>query len=642
MAIIYPKIENIKKWVVQPTDGEWFLLNYLKEDLDNSFEIFFNPFLDGDRPDFVILKKNVGVFVIEVKDWEINSQKYRIDLFNKWHFNSNAGYKVIKSPFAQAFAYKKNFYDIHIPLLGIKNVLNKNFFNVIDVFVYFHRTNKQTLEVFYEENNRTFNDYVSKHKNGSKVDFPMRNIEYYRNKQKRDKSLAIFQENLEKRIEYIKTKKTHPLFSDDIYAEFKRRLSPSQFILEQGKIIVLDKKQEKLAQSKAGLQKIKGVAGCGKTEVLVNRAISAIERTNTDNFLILTYNNSLKPYLRYRLYTLLRRNNKNKFDEIERDIFEITNYHRFYIAQANNLGIEIKIMLENGEVNNDQFRQNIFASNNTKYDVILIDEVQDYEADWIKIIRDSFLAADGEMVIFGDQTQNIYKRDIKTRESALVYGFGRWEKLNKSYRTCLKLIDVFSKFKESFLIEYSEEENYEYTKPQQDSLNVGHDLIIYRNIVSVTNACDCIRDIIIKHELVQNDICILSSKIGVLQYIENQFSYYEKTTTAFETLSDIQDIENSIAMMPDKELQAKERKSRIEKLRKIKKEHFHINSGLVKFSTIHSFKGLELKNVFVIVNHDDIAEIVYTGMTRSIENLFIICIGDTKYNDFFKSVADNL
>ena len=209
-------------------------------------------------------------------------------------------------------------------------------------------------------------------------------------------------------------------------------------------------------------------------------------------------------------------------------------------------------------------------------------------------------------------------------------------------QSCLKLIDIFAKFKEQFLPEYKEEENYEYKVPQQGELDVGCELIVYKNVDLLDNVCDCIREIIISNKLVQNDICILSSKIKVLQDIEDQFSHYEKTTTAFETLSDIQDIENSIAMMPDKELQTKERKSRIEKLRKIKKEHFHINSGLVKFSTIHSFKGLELKNVFVIVNHDDIAEIVYTGITRSIENLFIICIDNTKYNEFFESVADNL
>ncbi|SUO97756.1 nuclease-related domain-containing DEAD/DEAH box helicase [Suttonella indologenes] len=639
MAIIYPKIESIKKWVIQPTEGEWFLLNYLKDNLDNSFEIFFNPFLDGDRPDFVVLKKNVGVFIIEVKDWNINSQKYRIDLFNKWYFNSNSGYKVIKSPFSQAFNYKKNFYDIHIPLLGIKNVINPYFFNVIDIFVYLHCTDKDVFERFYEQNNQIFNQYVSDFSKGVYVNFPMDKIEYYRKKQQRDKNLAIFQENTDRMVRRIMNRNQHPLFTDDIYDEFKRRLSPSQFILEQGKIIYLDKKQEKLAQSSVGLQKIKGVAGCGKTEVLLNRAINAIKRTNTNNVLILTYNNTLKPYLKYRLYGILRRVNKEKFDEIERDIFEITNYHRFYIAQANNLNIDIQIMNTDGLINENQSRKNIFLNNKEKYDVILIDEIQDYEADWIKIIRDSFLAENGEMVIFGDQTQNIYKRDIKNRESSLVHGFGKWQALNKSYRSYLKLIDVFSKFKESFLIEYKEEESYEYKEPAQGSFDIGHEAIIHQNINSLNDACECIRAIIRDNKLIQNDTCVLSSKILTLQQIENKFSDYEKTTTAFETFSDIKDIEISIDKIPNEQLKKNSRKFKIEKLRKIKKDHFHINSGLVKFSTIHSFKGLEIKNVFIIVHQDDSPEIIYTGITRSIENLFIISIGNTQYNDFFKSVV---
>lgn len=269
MAIVYPSIENIKNWTVQPTAGEWFLLNYLKDNLDDSYEIFFNPFLDGDRPDFVILKKKVGVFVIEVKDWVVNHQNYKIDLFNKWFFNSNAGYKPIKSPFSQAFNYKKNFYDIHIPLLGIKNVINPNFFNVIDVFVYLHCTDKGVFEKFYEQNNQIFNQYVLDFSNGLSVDFPIDKIEYYRRKQQRDKNLAIFQGNIAKMVKRIKSRKEHPLFADEIYDEFKRRLSPSLFILEQGKIIALDKKQAKLAQSNAGLQKIKG--GCGLWK---NRSIS--------------------------------------------------------------------------------------------------------------------------------------------------------------------------------------------------------------------------------------------------------------------------------------------------------------------------------------------------------------------------------
>ncbi|TOQ56246.1 hypothetical protein CGG91_23900, partial [Vibrio parahaemolyticus] len=63
-------------------------------------------------------------------------------------------------------------------------------------------------------------------------------------------------------------------------------------------------------------------------------------------------------------------------------------------------------------------------------------EVQDFESDWVKIIRDNFLANDGEMVLFGDESQNIYARDNE-RAAVVAQGFGRWNKLKRSYRTSL-------------------------------------------------------------------------------------------------------------------------------------------------------------------------------------------------------------
>lgn len=57
MAIIYPSLENISRLKVKPTEGEFWIVNYLNENLDESYEVFFNPFLDGDRPDIIILKK---------------------------------------------------------------------------------------------------------------------------------------------------------------------------------------------------------------------------------------------------------------------------------------------------------------------------------------------------------------------------------------------------------------------------------------------------------------------------------------------------------------------------------------------------------------------------------------------------------
>ena len=77
MAQIFPTIENIERLKERPTEGEWFLLNYLLENLDDDFEIYFQSFLGISRPDIIIMKKGCGVAVIEVKDW--NPGKYFID-----------------------------------------------------------------------------------------------------------------------------------------------------------------------------------------------------------------------------------------------------------------------------------------------------------------------------------------------------------------------------------------------------------------------------------------------------------------------------------------------------------------------------------------------------------------------------------
>jgi hypothetical protein len=104
VARIYPTLENINRLKVPPTDGELHLINYLAENLDDAYEVFFNPYLDGDRPDIIILKEGYCVFVIEVKDW--NLSLYSIDETNSWTVSSGSGRTQIKkSPQSQAFGY---------------------------------------------------------------------------------------------------------------------------------------------------------------------------------------------------------------------------------------------------------------------------------------------------------------------------------------------------------------------------------------------------------------------------------------------------------------------------------------------------------------------------------------------------------
>ena len=60
MAQLYPDFYTIQHLHQPATEGELALLDFLQKNLNPEFEIYFQPFINGDRPDIVILKKNGG------------------------------------------------------------------------------------------------------------------------------------------------------------------------------------------------------------------------------------------------------------------------------------------------------------------------------------------------------------------------------------------------------------------------------------------------------------------------------------------------------------------------------------------------------------------------------------------------------
>ena len=62
---------------------------------------------------------------------------------------------------------------------------------------------------------------------------------------------------------------------------------------------------------------------------------------------------------------------------------------------------------------------------------------------------------------------------------------------------------------------------------------------------------------------------------------------------------------------------------------------FNLNSGVMKLSSTHSFKGFESPFIFLIINNNDSPEMVFTGLTRAKENLMILLEGNSPYLDFF-------
>ena len=96
-------MDIINKRKPAPTEGEKALINFLYLNYDDSFEIFYQPFLNGDLPDVIVMHKGGGVMIFEVKDWDLSN--YTITSTGQWKINSNG---VIRkdNPLRQVLKYK--------------------------------------------------------------------------------------------------------------------------------------------------------------------------------------------------------------------------------------------------------------------------------------------------------------------------------------------------------------------------------------------------------------------------------------------------------------------------------------------------------------------------------------------------------
>jgi hypothetical protein len=631
MAKIFPTLDVITKGKVPPTEGELHLLNYLSESFDVDAEVYFQPFFNGDRPDIIIIHKIKGIIIIEVKDWHLSS--YFLDEKNDWHVKKNGA--VIRSPFAQVFAYKKNIFEIHVNGLLEKKLKNPNFYKIISCFVYFYCESKESLECFFKQQIENYKiqikENLTKHQQGLKTD---RNFDAYEKKDKwlngklyqftRDLFTCITKDQLGKKLQFP-FRAECVVYPESVYQEILRNLNPPYHYANQGAFIEYTKKQAQLVISSSGRrEKIKGVAGSGKTTVLAKLAVNAHKR-HGGRVLILTFNLTLKSYIHDKISEVREAFNWGFFD--------IINYHKFMSMSFNRFGKNIS---RDEDIDTYYSDESAFdgCEIEPKYQTILIDEVQDYKPEWVKIIRKYFLAIDGEMVLFGDEKQNIYEREVDERKMTRTpNGFGAWQELWRGFRyNDYFMSHLASDFRELFFKgneESVEEEDIDIYKTQPMLIGMAlNQCVVYQHnqlLELVTHIFKLAKI----NKVHPNDMVILSSNIT--QMVEIDFlirtdeNFNEKTLTTFEVK------EGLSPTILDKD---------IKKIRASKKFGFNHNSGVLKISTIHSFKGYESPTVFLIINERDSAELVYVGLTRAKFNLVVFVPSNSRFEKFFKEHLD--
>ena len=76
MRIIEPPRDQHPHLRQPLTAGELRVLDVLDDKLPPEWEIYLQPHFNGLKPDFVLLEPNVGIGVIEVKDWNLDAMPY--------------------------------------------------------------------------------------------------------------------------------------------------------------------------------------------------------------------------------------------------------------------------------------------------------------------------------------------------------------------------------------------------------------------------------------------------------------------------------------------------------------------------------------------------------------------------------------
>lgn len=421
-------------------------------------------------------------------------------------------------------------------------------------------------------------------------------------------------------------------FDDVVRRKLAKIISPSWHSYQEGRIDMRPiGAQRRLSESSVTQQKISGVAGSGKTQVLAFRAVNAMKRTGGD-VLVLTYNITLANYLKFRLSEI-----REDFSWEKIDVYP---YHQFFRIRA----AECQLHVEFGSYQDETFFGD--SRNHKKYSAVFVDEVQDYTTEWLRIIMQNFLLEpNGELVVFGDPKQNVYQRPLDTNgDIRLGVIGGQWNRqLTTSRRfTNPRLANLATAFQAQFMANLPSDDittenimsntfNFQILTYIDMRQNNTTDALVSNIITIISNDSNEARDFV-----------VLASSTKLLRNIDTLYRQRtnEQTEITFistEALEKLKQIHN----VSDERAANWKFNRDFEALDRTRKQLFTTEKRCLKISTIQSFKGWESPSVIVILESDFALhnttfrpmspQTIYTAITRARENMYIISRALARY-----------
>ena len=569
--------------------------------------MYIDAIINEVSVDFIIVRPNKGILLLNVFEENINECTLSED---KKEINVHG--QLYQSPIELISLCQLSIKD-GVEELLISTIEDSRNFSLIKKAVVFSENSIDEIKEFFGYENNPFNfTYIF----GREI-IKNRNVSH----------------NLYTTIGFLYNNNA---FDDVVRRKLARIISPSWHSYQEGRIDMQPiGAQKRLSESSITQQKISGVAGSGKTQVLAFRAINAMKRTGGD-VLVLTYNITLANYLKFRLSEI-----REDFSWEKIDIYP---YHQFFRIRA----AECKLHVEFDSYQDEAFFDN--SQNHKKYSAIFIDEVQDYTTEWLRIVMRNFLLdSNGEIVVFGDPKQNVYQRPLDTNgDIRLGVIGGHWNRqLTTSRRfTNPRLANLATAFQTQFMANLPTDD---IAAENIISNTFNFQILTYidlRQNNSFESIVANIINIISNDNNEAKDFVVLASSTKLLRNID--LLYRQKTNEQTEITfisNEVLERLKQIHQVNDEKIANWKFNRDFEALERTRKQLFTTDKRCLKISTIQSFKGWESPSVIVILESDLILhnttfrpmspQTIYTAITRARENMYIINIGNDTYHNFF-------
>jgi hypothetical protein len=420
------------------SQGEKRLFKVLRDELPDDFFIYYEPNVKGLFPDFIILSPDLGLLILEAKGWSA-SQILKAD-HQIFEICTDSRVEKCQSPLRQGKGYldalmnKLKDYSIlcqdegeyqgklAFPMGCGVIMTNMTEAEATDENIYALLEKPQTVyrDELEEWNSMGERELIKRLESMFTVRFKFWGLE--------DDQISTIKGVIHPEVQ-VREEPAKPTS-----APKKQVIQPNATIIK-----TLDHKQEQLARSLgSGHRLFCGVAGSGKTLILLSRAKTLAGGVFNQRVLVLCFNITLAAYLR----SLIEADN----NPLYRERIEILHFHDWAKSVIGSLPNpkNYESSDEYDEVLGDRLLKVLaLMPPEEKWDAVLIDEAHTFYPAWFKCCAAALKDPEnGDLLIVSDRSQSLYNRQKFTWKSVGVKAQGRVRKLNRNYRNTSEILSA--------------------------------------------------------------------------------------------------------------------------------------------------------------------------------------------------------